>query len=504
MKKKSVKLNYFFNLLYQLFLIAVPLITMPYVSRVLGSFGVGQNSFTYSISSYFVLLASLGFGYYAQREIARHQEDDVAKSKIFWEIVILKTLSTIISIGIYLLIVLLDVFDSSYKILLLIQTINIVSVIVDISFFYQGNEEFGLLSIKNIAIKLIGVVLVFVFVKKVSDVWLYVFIQAAVSIIANASMWIGMIKRLKKVNIKDLELKRHIKPTLKLFVPALAVFVYEVLDKTLIGLLIPGTTEINIDGSTIVSKVSDIENGYYSQSEKIVKMAMTIVASLGTVMIPRNSQEIAAGNFEKLRENLQKAIKFVFFLGMPIMLGLLAVAQNFAPWFFGEGYEKVPYLIMMFSTLVMLIGLNNVAGIQCLIPLKEDNKFTICVFVGAGVNLCLNLILIPLLYSYGATIATIVAELVVTILTFVFTKDHIIFLSAFKQSWKCILSGLIMFGGVYFTSMFLSPSILNTVLLVFEGIAIYALLLIILKENMLIVSYKKVIGKARAFFGREK
>ncbi|MCR5348589.1 MAG: flippase [Bacilli bacterium] len=495
-KKKSVKLNYIFNLLYQIFLIAVPLITTPYISRVLGSSGVGQYSFTLSIASYFMLFAGLGFGYYAQREIARLQDDPEGKSKVFWEIVICKTVSTLLALGVYAILLFAGAYDSSYTTLLLILFMNVSSVIFDISFLYQGNEEFGLLTIKNVSVKLIGVLLIFIFVKRPDQVWVYALIQSVSLVLSNLAMWVGLFKRIKKVKPSELKVTRHIKPTLRLFIPTLAVSVYMVLDKTLIGFLVPGEVTTTLDdGTTVVARVADLENGYYEQSEKIVKMAMTIVTSLGTVMIPRNSKEIADGHMETFVLNVHKAIRFVFFLGTPIMLGMVAIAQNFAPWFFGAGFEKAPYLIMILSPLIMLIGLNNVVGLQYLIPLKEDTKFTICVCIGAGVNLTLNLCMIPFLYSYGAAIATIIAETVVTTMTFVFARKDMDFKSIAKTAWKYLLAGAIMFGATFVTQMFLPSSILNTFIIVGEGMVIYVGLLFLFRDDFLINLTQKALRK---------
>ena len=177
------------------------------------------------------------------------------------------------------------------------------------------------------------------------------------------------------------------------------------------------------------------------------------------------------------------------------MFGVGAVAQNFSPWFFGDGYEKVPILMMIFSPIILVIGFSNVLGIQYLLPLKKDKKYTIAITSGAAINLFLNLILIRLLWSYGAAIATIVAELTVTVIMFIFARKDISFFNTLKATWKNILSGLIMFAAVFTTQYFLKSSILNTLLLVFEGAAIYFGLLLLLRDNLLLLMIKKIFAK---------
>lgn len=489
-KKKSIKKNYFYNLLYQLFGLITPLIVMPYISRVLGSSGVGQYAFAFSISTYFTLLAALGFGTYAQREIAKHQGDKYKQSIVFWEIFLARLIPAGVSVCIYLVLILLNVYGESTSVLMVILTINVVSVVFDIAYLFQGNENFSTIVLRNIIIKTIGVVLVFVFVKKETDVWVYALCQSVILIVSNLSLWTRLPSSLVKVSPKEFDVKRHFIPTLRLFIPTIAVSVYTILDKTLIGVMVSGVDESG-------NSLADVENGMYEQSEKLVKMALTIVTSLGLVMIPRNSQAIASGDNEEFRKNVLGALKFVLFVGTPVMFGMAAIAKNLSPWFFGNGYEKVPTLIMIFSPLILIIGFSNVLGLQYLIPLNKDSKYTIAIVCGAVLNLVLNLVLIPLLWSYGACIATISAELCVTILMFFFSKKDISFLSVIKETWKYLLSGTIMFIAVFLTQYFLVASILNTLILIAEGVASYFAVLLILKDKMFIDSIKK-------FFARKK
>ena len=483
MNNQKIKKNYIYNLIYQIFGLITPLVTMPYISRVLGSAGVGQYSFSYSIVSYFVLFASLGFGHYAQREIARCQNNKTEQSKTFWEIIIARLVSVAISLLIFIITILTGLFND-YEVLMWILTINIFSVAFDISFLYQGNENFGIIALRNVFIKIIGVIIIFIFVKDSNDVWINTLCQTIILIISNMSLWVGASKYIEKMDAKKLKIKKHFIPTLKLFIPTIAVSVYTVLDKTLIGIIIQGeTTIINEFGEEVVVKLSDIENGYYEQSEKLVKMVMTILTSLGIVMTPRNSNEIANGNYEEFKNNIKGALKFVSLIGIPIMFGVAAVAQNLCPWFFGDGYEKVPYLMMLFSPIILIIGLSNVLGLQYLIPLKKDNQYTIAICSGAVINLILNVFMIYYLNSYGAAISTTIAEITITTIMFVMAKKDISFKDFFIESWKCILSGIIMFIVVYVTQLYLNSSIINTIILVFEGVFLYLIFLIILKEK---------------------
>ena len=480
--QKNIKKNYIYNLIYQVVSLITPLIVTPYIARVLGTSGVGQYSFTYSISTYFILFGALGFGYYAQREVARFQGNKEEQSKIFFEIIIARLISVGASLLLYFGLLLSGIYGDSYTVLMWILSINVVSTAFDVTFLFQGNEEFGIVALRNILIKIAGVVVIFVFVKNESHTWLYALCQAIIMIVSNLSLWPSLHKRIGRVKFSELNIKRHFVPTLRLFVPTIAVSVYTVLDKTLIGLLVPGT--VTVDG--VEKNLSDIENGFYDQAEKMVKIAMTIITSLGTVMIPRNSNAVAEGNLEIFKNNVLGALRFVFFLGVPIMFGLAGIATNFSPWFFGPGYEKVPMLIIIMSPLVIVIGLSNVLGLQYLIPQKKDRLYTFAITGGALVNLVLNIPLILFFQSYGASIATVVAELVVTIAMLAFARRDIKFFEALKASWKYFISGVVMLCAVLISSYFLEPKVINTLILIGGGSLLYFLILVLLRDKMLL------------------
>ncbi len=496
MAKKSVKRNYIYNLIYQIFLLIVPIAVTPYLSRVLGPEGNGQYSFTYSIVNFFVLAAALGFGYYAQREVAKHQDDKAAQTIIFWEILIVRFFSVGISVAISVILSVTGVYGS-YTVLMWWWTILIVAQEFDITFLLQGNEEFAKIAIRNVLVKIVSVALIFLFVKKPSDVYIYVICFAGGTMLGNLSLWLYLPKMLCRISIKELNPLRHLVPTLRLFIPTIATLVYTILDKTLIGLLIPGYQTEIVDGVEVVTKISDIQNGYYEQSEKIVKMCMTVVTALGTVMIPRNSNEFAAGNLEKVKSNVYGATNFVWFMGVPLMLGLAAIAGNVIPWFLGDGYEECVLLMQIFTPLILIIGFSNVFGLQYLVPTQRDGKFTIAIVAGAVFNLALNLVLIRYMMALGAVIASIAAEVLVTTVMLIFIRKEISVLKILKQSVKYLIAGGIMFAAVYVTQMFLKPSILFSFVLIFEGVAVYFLALLALRDKYMLGTLKSIAAKLK-------
>ena len=475
---KSIKKNYIYNVFYNIVTLIIPIVTAPYISRVLTPSGVGQFSFTYSIITYFTIFASLGFGIYAQREIANYQDDKEKQSKVFWEIILCRLATVLISLAINIVLILLNVYGD-YSLLMWILCLNIFAIAFDVAFFFQGNEKFKLITIFNTLIKILYLVSIFLFVKDIEDVWIYTLLHCLMTIVTNLGLWLFLKNKICKVSIKELRPFSHFKSSFRLFIPTIAISIYTVLDKTLIGVIMQ----------------SDAANGLYEQSEKIVKILLTIITCLGTVMIPRNSNEFAKGNIEKVKQNIYTATKFTWVLGIPIMFGTILISNNFVPWFFGEGFELCSLYMMIFSPLILIMGLGNVIGNQFLLPTKEDKKYTISVTIGAFVNLFFNLILIYLFGVIGAILATVIAELIVTIVLIIFAKDKLDFKYMFKCMIKPLIAGIIMFAIGYPISLLFTSSILNTFIIVGIGIVVYALTILLLKEEFVTDALRKILKK---------
>lgn len=498
-KSISVKKNFFYNRFYQIFLLIVPIITTPYISRILGSEKIGQYSFSYSIAYYFTLFASLGFSYYAQREIAKYKEDKARQSSIFWEINTIRAVSTFASIVLYLGLIQIP-YWSSYKPLLYILTLTIVAIGIDPSFIFQGNEDFKQIAIRNFIVKVLVVAGIFGFVKTRNDLWVYTLLNA-LNPVLSALIRVPFLKKyLVKIKPRDLKPLKHLVPCLKLFVPTIAVSIYTVLDKTRIGLLVQGETTKIVNGVTEVVRIADIEEGYYEQANKISQMLVTIVTALGTVRIPRNTYYFAIHEEEKVKANIYTAIKFVFFVGLPRRFGLIAIADNFSPWFFGAGYEKVPLLRKLFAPLVLLIGLSNVFGIQYLIPKGEDKKYTISILIGAGINLIRNAILIHFFQSVGAVIASLLAELSITIAQRFIVRKIFPASKILAPIAKYFDAALIRFIPAYLLSEKLSPSIGHTLIIVFLSVLIYGGLRVLFKDEFV----WSVLNKRKAKIQQKK
>ncbi len=483
-QNKSIKKNYIYNLIYQVYILIIPILVTPYVSRILLSDGIGKYSFTNSIVSYFNLIAALGFGIYAQRLIARDSHDKHKQSIDFWEIIISRLFSSAISFIAYTIVILTNVCGQKYSVLLWVQSMQIIAVIFDITFLLQGNEEFGKIALRNFIIKSISIILIFALIKKESDVTKYVFIQAATILISNMSLWVYCKKMLDKVKIEELHPFRHIKPTFLLFIPTIAVSIYTTLDKTLIGFITKNDSLV----------------GNYDNGEKLVKLSITIISSLITVFIPRNATYYKDGKIDELKNNISVLCKFVFLIGIPMTFGFIAIADNLIPWYLGKEYgidnlNNVILIIKILSPIIIIIGLGSVLGGALLIPIQKDSRYTLAVSIGAIINFSLNFLFIKYYGSVGAAISTVIAESFVTIFMIYFSRKYLDFSGVLKDLCKQLFAGIVMFIICYLVGKRFDSSMINTFIIVVIGVVIYFSLILLFRESLIMEGLKEIKKK---------
>lgn len=467
LKNKSIIKNYLYNLSYQVLILILPLVTASYLSRVLGAIGNGIYIYTYTIVNYFIVFGSLGISMYGQREIAYVQNNKTKMKKIFIELIVFRFITILIASVIYYFSFMKQgEYNLYYKILFF----ELIAAAFDISWFFQGMEEFKKTVIRNIVVRLSSVCLIFIFVKEQSDLNKYLTIYAFADLIGNISLWLYLPKYFRGVKVKNINIINQIPAITLLFIPQIANKIYNMLDTTMLGKII----------------LDKAETGYYEQSQKIIRVLLTLVTSLGTVMVPRMANMYASGESKKINEYISKSFNFTYLLSFPIIFGLIAISKNFVPWFFGPGYTKVIILMDIISPIILLMGIANIMGTQYLLPTKRQKEFTISVCIGIVVNFILNFIMIKLWNSIGACIATVVSQLVVDIIQIYFVKNEIDLKGMFKLSYKYLFSGIIMFVCCITVQAFLSGFICMLVQIII-GIIIYFVILIILKDEFIYI-----------------
>ena len=464
----SLKKNYIYRVLYEILILITPFITTPYISRVLGADGVGDYSFSHSIITYFMLFGALGTMSYGTREIAQHRDDKYASSKLFWEIELMTVITSGISLIVWIGVI---IFSSKYKLLYLALTPFLLSTMFDISWFFTGFERIKNIVVRNSIVKIVGILLLFVLVRDRGDVYVYCLINSVTALAGNLSMWLYLPGMLTKVDFRDFQIKRHFKETLVYFIPTIAASVYTVLDKSLIG---------------AITKDS-YQNGYYEQATKVIKMVKSIVfVAVNSIMGARISYLFSDNKIDEIKRRISRSMDFIYFLAYGTMFGLVGIASRFVPLFFGKGYEPVIELLYFMTPLVVIVGTSNCLGNQYYTPSGQRKKSAMIIVLGAFVNLCLNLLLIPRFGSYGATFGSVVAELVISVIYVNKSSGFMTWRKLWEFSYKRIFAGFIMLLCVKSVGIIpYRPAAVVLLLQICCGVVVYFAILYFMHDSMI-------------------
>lgn len=454
---KSIKKNFIYNLVYQLLILIIPIVVAPYLSRVIGANGIGIYSYTYSIVYYFMLFTLLGVNNYGNRSIAKVRDDKKELSKTFWSIYFFQVLMGIIMFLIYFIFIIL--FDNKYKIISILQSLFIISAMFDINWLYFGLEEIKLTITRNALVKISSLILIFLFVKNIDDVWIYTLIMSGMTLLSQILLWSFVKKKVGFIKVSWEDIKSHIKPNLVLFIPVIAVSLYKIMDKIMLG---------------IISNISEV--GYYENAEKLTNIPLTFITALGTVMLPRMANLVSKGENEKINNYITKSINFVMFLAFAMCFGLIAIGYNFAPLFFGSDFQKTGILIMLLAPTLLFLSFANVLRTQYLIPHEKDKIYIISVSLGALFNLIANIIFIPKYGSIGACFGTIVAEFIVMFYQGFKIRNELNIHKYFKNIIPFFLKAVVMFICIYPFNYLDLDKFMIIVLQIFIGGLIYFLL----------------------------
>lgn len=485
MKEPSIKKNYLFNSSYQILALIVPLITTPYVSRVLGAHGIGIYSYTFSIVSYFVLFSALGTSTYSNRNLGIIRDNIDERTKFFWEIFSLRAILVSISLVIYFAYV---IVLSENKFIAALQGIYLIDTMMDITWFFQGMENFKIIAIRNYVIKLINVIFIFTMVRDEGDLWWYVLGLATWSVIANISMWIPLRKLIKKPNIREIRPFNNILIIIQLFVPTIASQIYTMLDKSMIGWISGKATE----------------NGCYEQSDKIVKMSIMLILALGTVTIPKISRFFAQGNMEGMKRLLYRSYRFVWALGCALMFGVIGINFTLVPVFFGPGYDRVKIILPILSTLFIIMGLNHTNGRQYLISTGRQKTYMYIVILGGIINVLVNAACIPFFGAVGAAIGSVVGEIVILIvqLTYVYKIKEFEIHKIFSSSWHYIIAGVVMMMVTLFAQKVLPSNAIGLAVLIIMGAVCYGVILLLFRDEFAFMGINIARNTVKKIFKR--
>lgn len=456
--------NYLYNAGYQLLLVLLPLVTATYISRVLGNTGVGINAYTNSIISYFVLFANMGINLYGNRQIAYLRNDRTKMSQAFWEIILLRTLTVSLTFVVFLC----YLPFSKNALYMVFQSINLLAVYFDISWLYMGIEDFKKTVVRNAAVKVLSLIAIFVFVRSEEDLGIYIIILGLGSLLGNVTLWFFLKETIVKIPLRGLHPFHHFRSAVVLFIPQVAINIYAVLNKTMLGYM-TGT----------------VNSGYYNNSDTIIKTVLAIATATGTVMLPHVANAFANGQKERVNQMLYDSFDFISFLSVAMMFGLAGLSLHLGPYFYGVGFTPVGEAMLFETPVVVLIAWSNAVGNQYLLPTNHTKEYTASVTIGAIVNIVINLPLIKYWGLNGAIIATVISEACVTGYQFCVIRDRIEFKKLFVNVPKYFLAGIIMFIPVFKLNTSLHTSVLSIFFEVLLGIIIYFGMIFILKPTIL-------------------
>ena len=425
--------NYLYNLSYQILTIILPIITVPYVTRIFTSEDLGNYGFYNSIVSYFSLFAMLGIGIYGTKQIAAARN----VSSTFWNIYAIQLTASILALFVYV-ITLVSIPKMSGMVPIILGIV-LLTKMIDISWLFTGKEDFKKITLRNTMVKVAGVISIFTFIKSSEDLYLYIFLIVIFDFLGQFVMWIPAKKFIKRPSFDTKIIKKNLHPIVLLFLPQVAILLYVVLDRTLLGLL---------------GSYSDV--GIYEQGQKLTSILLTVVSSLGAVMLPRVANLLS----ERRDKEAQNMVRFSFILYnliiFPMIFGLIAINEIFVKLFLGQNFQDVKYVLYIIVFNIMFIGWTNILGYQVLVVRNKNKEFMLSTTIPAIVSVAVNIAVIPFFGYIGASITSVVVEFLVFAIQWYYSRNIINKNLLFnKDLAKIICSSLVMFGVVMTCKMIL-------------------------------------------------
>lgn len=418
----SILKNLSYNLFNQIVTVIVPLLTIPYISRILGPENIGIIGFSISFPIYFAVFANLGIQIYGSREIAKLKDNKPKRDKLFSELFLLTILSSAVSsIGFISTIFFIE-NENINKLFLLVAGIPLYISSLSIDWYYTGREKFKMIAYRSITVKFISVLLIFLIIKNKNDTLLYLVISVFSVAINNIWNFTYLIIKELNISFKKISLSTHIRPMVVLLSTALAVNVYTTLDTVVLGFF---------------SNFSEV--GYYHSAIRISRLLLPFAVVTTAVLVPKISYEYSKNNIDKFNKYLHKSFSLISFFAVPMCVGVYVTAESFVPFFFGSEFLPVIEILQILSLIMFLVGLSNFFGIQVLTSIGMESKLLIAIITGAIINLALNILFIPRFGAIAAASASVIAEFIILIMTVFMTIKY----TNVRVKWHLIIKSFI-------------------------------------------------------------
>lgn len=472
-KNSSIKTNFIYNMTYQIVNLLLPLITAPYITRALAATNLGIYSYSQAFANYFYLFAMLGVNNYGNRSIARVRDDPQKLNQTFWEIFSFQLLTGAIASVAYILYAVL--FVHTNRLIYILQVFYVLSGMLDINWACFGLEKFKLTAIRSMLVRIVMAAAIFLFVKDENDLWIYTLILSLQYFLSVLLVWPFIFKNISFVRVTWKGIARHIKPNLMLFWPVIAISLYNIMDKLMLGYL---STEEEV--------------AFYTYAERIVTIPTTVILALDNVIMPRMSNLYATHGEKEAAKLLDNVMMFAIFMSSAMTFGLAGIGKLFATWFYGNSFVRCGYFIVLLCPTILFKGCAGALRTQYIIPAQKDKIYLISLVTGAIVNLILNSLLIPSMNGVGAIIGTIAAEFSVFFVQFFMTRNDIPIRKYIEDFVSFLFIGIIMYFVVRALDGVSSIAVVTIAIQIVVGVIVYFALgifyMLKIKKNPVLVN----------------
>ena len=421
---RQLRGNLSLNVLYNLLSVIVPFITAPYLGRVLGVTSVGQYTYVFSIASYFVMFGLLGISNYGTRSIARVREDRDKRSRVFWEIYSMQLLTGIVAALVFLVYVYIRGLGDRTLFLIMIPVVA--TSFLEVGWYCSGMEQFKKIVIRNALTKILNLVLILLLVKNETHLLRYCVIMSGCYLLSALILWPSILGEVDRCRLVFPVPKDRFKSNLLLFVPILATSVYQVMDKIMIGAL-----------------ADKDQLAYYEYADKIISIPALIYVAMGSVMLSRISHLTGKGDRQGSVGLLSEAMGLTILIASFFVALVASTSDELVRIYYGPNFDPSAPILLLLLPVVFLAGWNQALRMQYIIPKDLNRVYIISTFLGAGVNLILNLLLIKRYGSYGATVGTIAAYLTIAVYYFISLRGELPLKEILKKNaWLLLVAAL--------------------------------------------------------------
>lgn len=480
-KIRSVKFNFIMNFILTATNFIFPLITFPYVSRVIFADGTGKIAFASSVAGYFMMIASLGIPTYGIRACAKVRDDKEKLSKTTQELLIIHAITTTLTLIAFLIAIFtIDKLEQE-KNLMLVNACSILLNVFGANWLYSALEQYSYITMRSIVFKIVSIILMFMFVRDRNDYIIYGCIAVFASVGSNILNFINLRKYISFHKFENYEFRKHLKPIMVFFAQSVAISIYTNLDTVMLGFM-----------------TNDFEVGYYNAAIKIKNILVSLVTSLGTVLLPRLSYYIQNDMKNEFSKLIKKSFEFVFLISLPLTIYFIIFSKESLLFLSGESFIGATLAMQMIIPTLFFIGLSSVTGFQILTPTGKEKYVVISVTIGAVIDLIANAIFIPILGAAGASLGTLLTEIGVLLVQLYYLRNMLAEILKEVQIGKIIMCNfismivVILAKNIVFSSVFLQLLFTATI---FFGV--YGILLIITKEPLITTYWLSLINKLK-------